>query len=148
MPLTTNNNFKEQVRRNSVALISLFVAVSSLSYNTWRNEKTEYNRNQRLVSIEVLLKLEELQELVFYNHYDRDMQSRGNPRSGWAKVLTVRDLAQILEQPLPVSAEALYTVWGDHWQGLGKAGDMSAEAILESIEDVREDARELMRSLE
>jgi len=36
--------FLEQVRRNSVALISLVVAVTSLSYNTWRNEATEHNR--------------------------------------------------------------------------------------------------------
>ena len=35
----------EQLRRNTVALISIVIAVSSLSYNTWRNEKTEYNRN-------------------------------------------------------------------------------------------------------
>jgi hypothetical protein len=147
MPAETNDSFKEQVRRNSVALISLVVAVTSLSYNTWRNEQTEYNRNQRLVSIEVLIKLEELQELVFYNHYDRDSQSRGNPRSGWAKALTIRDLAQILEPPLPASAATLAEAWGRHWQGLG-GNQASADAILESIEDVRNDARELLRSLD
>jgi len=32
------SSLKEQIRRNSVALISLAVAVSSLGYNTWRNE--------------------------------------------------------------------------------------------------------------
>ena len=148
MPLITNNSFREQVRRNAVALISVFIAVSSLSYNTWRNELTEYNRNQRLVSIEVLLKLEELQELVFYNHYDHDTQSRGNPRSGWAIVLTIRDLAQILEQPLPESATALYSVWGSHWSDLGKPGDASAEAILESVQDVRDDTLALLQMLD
>ena len=142
-----NDSFKEQVRRNSVALISLVVAISSLSYNTWRNEQTEYNRNQRLVSIEVLIKLEELQELVFYNHYDRDSQSRGNPRSGWAKALTIRDLAQILEHPLPASAATLSEAWSRHWQSLG-SNQASADVILESIEDVRNDARELLRSLD
>ena len=147
MPGLKNDSFKEQVRRNSVALISLVVAISSLSYNTWRNEQTEYNRNQRLVSIEVLIKLEELQELVFYNHYDRDSQSRGNPRSGWAKALTIRDLAQILEHPLPASATTLAEAWSRHWQGLG-SNQASADAILESIEDVRDDARELLRSLD
>ena len=43
-----------QLRRNFVALISLVVAITSLGYNTWRNEASEYNRNQRLISIEVL----------------------------------------------------------------------------------------------
>jgi len=147
MPAGTDNSFKEQLRRNSVALISLVVAMSSLSYNTWRNEQTEYNRNQRLVSIEILVKLEELQELVFYNHYDRDSQSRGNPRSGWAKALTIRDLAQILEHPLPTSAKSLAEAWSRHWQGLG-SNQASADAILASIEDVRNDARELLRSLD
>lgn len=147
MPRDKNNSFKEQVRRNSVALISIVIAVTSLSYNTWRNEQTEYNRNQRLVSIEILIKLEELQELVFYNHYDRDSQSRGNPRSGWAKVLTIRDLAQILEHPLPASAATLADTWSRHWQGLGDEQG-NADAILEAIETVRNDARELLRSLD
>lgn len=147
MPGENKNNLREQVRRNAVALISLVVAVSSLSYNTWRNEQTEYNRNQRLVSIEILIKLEELQELVFYNHYDRDSRSRGNPRSGWAKALTIRDLAQILERPLPASAASLAASWSEHWQGLGN-DQASADAILESIEAVRNDARELLRSLD
>ena len=32
---------REQIRSNSVALISLSVALIALSYNTWRNETTE-----------------------------------------------------------------------------------------------------------
>lgn len=51
----------EQLRRNRVALISLVVAITSLSYNTWRNEASEDNRTQRLVSIEILLKIGELE---------------------------------------------------------------------------------------
>jgi uncharacterized membrane protein YebE (DUF533 family) len=41
-------NIKEQVRRNAVALISLVIAITSLGYNTWRNEASENNRTQRL----------------------------------------------------------------------------------------------------
>ena len=33
----------EQIRRNTVAIISLIVALSSLGYNTYRNELTEAN---------------------------------------------------------------------------------------------------------
>ncbi|MDB6105600.1 MAG: hypothetical protein JWO52_5599, partial [Gammaproteobacteria bacterium] len=36
---------REQLRNNAVALTSLFIALSSLGYNTWRNERTEHNRN-------------------------------------------------------------------------------------------------------
>ncbi len=45
-----SGGFFNQIRRNTVALISLAIAVSSLSYNTWRNEKTEINRNQRIAA--------------------------------------------------------------------------------------------------
>jgi hypothetical protein len=31
----------EQFRRNFVALVSLVIAVTSLSYTSWRNEQTE-----------------------------------------------------------------------------------------------------------
>ena len=42
-----------QLRNNAVALISLAVALSSLAYNTWRNERTEHNRNVRTATFEV-----------------------------------------------------------------------------------------------
>jgi hypothetical protein len=129
-------SFKEQIQRNSVALISLFVAVSSLSYNTWRNELSEYNRNQRVSSFEILLKLGELQELVFHNHYDRDAENKGNPRTGWALVLTIRDLSAVLESPVPESSIELVSVWGSNWSQLSDSRE-SADAILSGIEKVR-----------
>jgi len=142
-----NSSFKEQVRRNSVALISLFVAVSSLSYNTWRNERSEYNRNQRVSSFEILLKLGELQQLVFHNHYDRDSEDKGNPRTGWALVLTIQDLSTVLKSPVPDSSKELVAVWGDHWSQLGDSQD-SADAILSGIENVRVDTLALLGDLD
>ncbi|MDH3758886.1 MAG: hypothetical protein OES93_13620, partial [Gammaproteobacteria bacterium] len=91
--------FKQQVQRNIVALISVFIAVSSLSYNTWRNEKSEHNRNQRQASFEVLLKLGELRELVYHLEYDRAVIERSTERTGWVTVFVVRDLASVLEDP-------------------------------------------------
>ena len=78
------NSFFSQVRRNAVALISLIVAVSSLSYNPWRNEKTGPDRNHRVAAFEVLMKLGELEQVVFLHHYDRDIADRGNARAGWS----------------------------------------------------------------
>ena len=63
------NTIKSQIARHSVALISLLVALSSLAYNTWRNEQTEDNRNIRTAGIDLLLKLGELDRVVFYSHY-------------------------------------------------------------------------------
>ena len=142
-----SESLKSQLQRNFVALVSIVIAVSSLSYNTWRNEKTEDNRNQRLASLQVILKLGELQELVFHSHYDRDEVDKGAPRTGWALVLTVRDLAQVLEAPLPESAANLVTVWGERWNDLGEV-QRSADAILEGIESVRDDTLGLLRDLD
>ncbi len=38
-------NLREQFKRNSVALISLSIAVFALTYNTWRNERTSATRS-------------------------------------------------------------------------------------------------------
>ena len=48
-------DIREQLRRNTVALISLAVAITSLAYNSWRNEVSEGNRNSRTVGIEMLI---------------------------------------------------------------------------------------------
>lgn len=47
---------RQQLRNNAVALISLAVAIGSLGYNTWRNERTEHNRNVRTAAFELLMR--------------------------------------------------------------------------------------------
>lgn len=142
-----SGGFFNQVRRNAVALISLIIAVSSLSYNTWRNEKTEVNRNQRIASFEVLLKLNELQQVIFHSHYDMDVLDKGNPRTGWSYVLTVRDLSRILHPPLPASADELLSVWNKNWEGLGKE-QANVDLIISEIDNVRSKTLLLLESLE
>ena len=83
---------RQQIRSNAVALISLAVALSSLGYNTWRNERTEHNRNIRTATFEILTKLAELERVVFLAQYDHDAAS-GSPRTGWTYVLVIRDLS-------------------------------------------------------
>ncbi len=141
------NSIIKQLQRNTVALISIIIAVSSLSYNTWRNEKTEDNRNHRFAAFEVLLKLSELQQLVFHSHYDKDTTDKGNPRTGWAYVLTVRDLSRVLHPPLPVAADELLTTWRENWEGLGEK-QVNADLILESIDNIRGKTLTLLASLE
>ncbi len=138
---------KEQLQRNTVALISLVVAVTSLGYNTWRNEASEYNRNQRLVSIEVLRNLGQLQQVVFHRHYDMDETDKGNARTGWAIVLTITDLAIVLEEPLPAAAEDLRAVWGDDWQKLG-SNQPGVDRIIAAIEALRKDIHALLKNLD
>ena len=142
-----NNGVINQLKRNTVALVSIIIAISSLSYNTWRNEKTEENRNQRLASFEVLLKLNELQQVIFHSHYDKDSSDKGNPRTGWTHVLTVRDLSRILQPPLPAAADELLRVWGENWEGLDEK-KMNVDLIMAEIDNVRSKTLLLLDSLE
>ena len=140
-------SFVKQLQRNMVALISIFIAVSSLSYNTWRNEKTESNRNQRTAAFEILLKLGELQQVVFHHYYDKDRQDRGNPRTGWTYVLTIRDLSRLMPIALHDDPAPLLQIWSDNWEGL-EDNESSLEAILAGIEHTRGKMLELLQSLE
>jgi len=53
--MNRTTDWRKQLHRNAVALISLAVAITSLGYNTWRNEVSEQNRNQRCGSFELLM---------------------------------------------------------------------------------------------
>lgn len=138
---------REQLRRNTVALISLVIAITSLGYNTWRNEASENNRTQRAVAIEVLMKLGDLQQLTWHHHYDQDFNDKGNLRTGWTLVLVIRDICQILDGPLPESTEALYKTWTAHADDLDTSRP-SNDAIIAAIENVRQDTLDLLQMLE
>ena len=143
-----NNSFREQIRRNAVALISLVIAITSLLYNTWRNEHSEHNRNQRWASFQTLLVLGELQELVYIYYHDPDKADASDMRRGWAKVLTIRNLAEVLDEPLPESATKLHGVWDDNWVGLQKRDLQSRNRINEAIETFRMDTLESLKELD
>ena len=145
--MKSNLTLKEQFRRHTVALISLAVAVTSLGYNTWRNEASEHNRNQRLVAIELLLMLGELQQLTLDRHYGRDVDGAAILRKAWVKVLTIRDISQVAEGAVPASARALYEVWGADYDELG-ADAAAKDRIIAALELVRHEAREILQRLD
>lgn len=135
----------EQIRRNLVAIISLTVALSGLSYNTWRNEQSERNSNIRTASFEVLTVVSELQRVVFFSHYDNNTEG-GNPRAGWAHILTIHDLSQVIPAPVPEKAARLKAIWETHWDTLGKS-DTSVDAINVAIDAYRMSVLDTLRSL-
>ena len=140
------STLRQQLRNNAVALISLVVALSSLSYNTWRNERTEHNRNTRTATFELLTKLAELERVVFLAQYDHDA-SGGNPRTGWTYVLVIRDLSQVVPGPVAQRAADLQRTWGENWQGLGQNDETSVNRIDDAIGRLREAALATLRSL-
>ena len=147
MTTDSDKSFTRQVKRNSVALISLLVALSTLSYSTWRNEKSEDNRNHRQAAFEILIKLNALQQVVFHNRYDGDAENRGNPRLGWTLVLTIDDLSQLLQPPMPERSEHLKSVWGQHWEYIGSDQE-STDSVLDAIDTVRLETLAILHSLE
>ena|SRR5579862_4798284 len=140
------SNFRQQLRDNAVALISLTVAVSSLAYNTWRNERTEHNRNIRAATFELLVKVSELQRVVFLAQYDRDLAG-GSPRTGWTYVLAIRDLSTLAPAPLPAQAGELQKVWSESWEGLGRDDEKAVERIDDALGRLRDTTLSTLRSL-
>ena len=99
-----------QLRDNLVALTSLVIALSALGYNTWRNERTERNRNVRVAGIELLKEIGSLQQIVFYAHFTEG-DVRGDPRMGWVDVLTIQDLAVLMPPAVTREAAELRAAW-------------------------------------
>ncbi|MGH8196714.1 MAG: hypothetical protein ACRETI_00930 [Steroidobacteraceae bacterium] len=135
----------EQIRNNLVAIVSLFVALSALGYSTWRNERTEQNRNVREAGFALLAEIGSLQQIVFYAHYQPgDM--RGDARMGWADVLTILDLAELMPEDVGRDARALRETWQADWAGLGEDQD-AHRRIDEAIDTARRTTIERMRAL-
>ncbi len=136
---------RNHIKQNSLAIISLVVALSALSYNTWRNELTESNRNIRAAGFEVFIHLSKLQRIAYLAHYDKDKQN-GNPRSGWTEVLVLRDFCNLMPDPLPASAQNLFIAWRDNWADL-EADEISVAIIDNAINDMRKEVLKSLRKL-
>jgi hypothetical protein len=141
-----NNSISDQFRRNVVALISLVVAVTSLFYATWRNQKSEHNRNIRTAAFEVLKNLGELQTIANYAHFQKD-RAVGNPLMGWGRVLVINDLCSVLPSPAAEESKKLTETWQNNWETLGKE-DESIDAIVNEIETTRKAILKILCSLQ
>lgn len=135
----------QQIRNNLIAIISMAIAISSLAYNTWRNEQTEYNRNIRTSSFEILMSLAELQLLVDYAFYSEG-SNKHDPIKGWSYVLYVQDLSQAVSIPAITKANKLHSTWSEHWHDMHNQ-QASAAAINKAIEDNRQQILATLKSL-
>lgn len=152
------HRIRAQLRRHSVAIISLLIALSSLGYNTWRNETSELHRNWRQASFELTREINDLQQVVLYRRYFHPVETTptdevGDAETwirGWGRVASVRDLTSVLPDPLPAHGAHLHTTWSQHAQHL-HAGDESAreaeEALLAALDNTRDSVLQLIRNL-
>ncbi|MFI4918948.1 MAG: hypothetical protein ACHP65_05270 [Legionellales bacterium] len=129
-------SIKNQIHNNLVAIISLSVAISALSYNTWRNEKTERNRNIRPAAFEILKELGQLQLIVNNVRYGTEHSKLIDPILGWGHISFLSDLSQLLPQPIPTQMSKLVQVWQNDWEKI-RTNEASADKITLKIDDSR-----------
>ena len=134
-----------QVRANIVAIVSVFVALGGLTYNTWRNERTEANRSTRIAAFEVLKTLGELQLVVDYAYYRKD-RARGDATIGWTRVQCIKDLATIPPSPGPEDAERLLQTWRTSVETL-ETDPQGAAKISDAIYATRQDLVAIIQHL-
>ena len=148
--MNKNASFKEQVRRNLVALISLAIAVTSLGYNTWRNEVSEHNRNQRLIAIELLSIVGEMNQAVLEAGYGPEGSAGLHRRKGWALAATINDLAMVAEGDVAPAADGLFETWKTEVVRLRNTAekDEATANINAALERVRSATHDVLRSLE
>ncbi len=146
--MNNDRTIKEQLRRNAVALISLVVAITSLAYNTWRNEASEHNRNQRLVAVEMLVQLGSLYQALLDIEYGKGSDAPQNLRRGWALVRSIHDLSMIAEGDLSRAGSNLLDVWESRSGDLRRSDEMAKRAIEEAVETMRGETHALLRSLD
>jgi hypothetical protein len=134
-----------QISNHLIAIISLCVAIIALSYNTWRNEQTEKNRNIRTAAFEVLKELGELQIVINYSHYQPNKEM-GNTYLGWGYIALINDLGQLLPQPIPEKVKILTDDWGVNW-GKIKTDEAATDKISNEVDKTRESVLEVLRKL-
>lgn len=133
----------EQIQRNAVALISLFIAFSGLAYNTWRNELTEEQRNIRHAEFRVIETIGEMQEIVderyYYFPFSKDRSAEASTRlKGFGNVAMSRDLMNLMPPPAPQTGEALHAAWLQHFNQLDELlGQSHSAAAVEAEESLR-----------
>jgi hypothetical protein len=145
------NTFREQIRSNSLALISLAVAFIALGYNTWRNETTESHRNVREASFRVLESLGELQEVADHRYYyfpfeDNEGREGELRLRGFGRVAMVRDLMNLMPEPAPGASDELFWLWNGHFNALAELDKdgwhaEAAKAAEKELADAIRDAR-------
>lgn len=141
-------NLSHQLRQHSLAIVSLFVALSALGYNTWRNEQTEQNRNIRQAGFEMLMHIAELQRITYLGHFERDRQA-SSPRSGSVEVLVLRDLAKLIpDEALQAQVEALFSIWITNWNSLGGDDEVPVATIDRAINELRQDVLAVLEKLD
>ncbi|TQV75187.1 hypothetical protein FLL45_09620 [Aliikangiella marina] len=112
-------NLKLQFEKNLLAIISLAVAIVALSYNSWRNELSEDNRNIREAGFEVMREAAKLQAYIDTKTYT-DKDNSDEAIAGWVSINLIVSLSELISVDIQSEAINLKTVWTENWSGLNE----------------------------
>ncbi|MGV6850870.1 MAG: hypothetical protein ACWA5R_01670 [bacterium] len=96
---------------------SIIIARSALSYNSWRNEKTEENRNQRYSAFEIMRESAHLQLLVDPSTFASETE-HNEQIQGWVRINLMVSLSQLVSPEVKSKALMLKSVWSEYWEEL------------------------------
>ena len=104
----------------------------------------------RTAGIELLIKLGELDRIILEEQFGQvtvvvETPTSMNQRSGWAYVLTIRDLGAVMVDPAQSSSVVLFETWSANANDLGKQDQTAFKAVSASIDKLRSD---VLRSLD
>ena len=134
------------LRRNFLALLSLTVAIASMSYNTWRNQTTESHRNVREAAFRIIEEVGELQQLIDARYYGGDT-SDANRISGWGKAVLIRDMGVLVSAEVEQATTDLFNSWQANVEQLDKHAASSEEALSHAIAMLRSQIVHELRTL-
>ena len=124
------------LKRNVVAIISLAVALTGLSYNTWRNETTEAHRNVRQGAFAMLEQVGQLQQLVDQRFY-AGRKDDVNRITCWGKVALLRDTAPLVSKRTEAEAERLFAAWSENLDALDESDEEAERKVSRQIAALR-----------
>jgi len=110
-------HWKKQFQQNILAILSVMIAISALGYNSWRNEKSEGNRNFRAAGFEIMREAAHLQYIVDSSTY-AEGENSSDTINGWVKVNLILTLSELMTDDVKEKAKLLKQVWSDNSHNL------------------------------
>jgi hypothetical protein len=126
-------------------VITILLTLVGFSYNVWRLEKNEINTNIRTSSFELIKQLGELEEIIYYAHYDKNLD-KGNPKKAWIKVIVITDLCLVASNMLEHKAKNLKAVWTKNWNVIHH-DPKALKETLDAIEALRKKIQTVLHDL-
>ncbi len=138
-------NFTTQVKENYLSIISLFIAIIALIHNNLLYEKSEINRNVRMASFEILMKLGQLQQEINHLHFDSSF-SKNSLITEWGYIALIGDLSHLVPDPVPQKVYQLIADWKIHSSKI-KENEESLDLISQNIDSTRAAIIEVITNL-